>query len=265
MWLLFGSLIGAFLPDVFSVRYQFYDIFQIPQRIGGRCGLCQFIHCDALLLGPANFELRITIYWTSLETLVNSILILFNTSLPRNVGHKMLFLCVGFAVPSTAGSLLLDDVVRNWESIQSPLTKILTGFAFNQEVSADAIDHSLIPIEKTLRTLHFRNCFAQLEQLYIAHFTNHCFRIVTEWVVDVILLQVGMKCFSMRMTLDLLHELANTKVFCLFHNCMWQSRHSGVNVYFLALCEQTGWLSTHKSLRSCLICINVFVCVFVLV
>ena len=24
------------------------------------------------------------------------------------------------------------------------------------------------------------------------------------------------------MTLDLLHEFANTEVFCLFHNCMWQ-------------------------------------------
>ena len=54
---------------------------------------------------------------------MNSIKILFDTSLPRVVGHKMLFLCVGFAVPSTVGSLLLDDVVRDGESIQSPLTK----------------------------------------------------------------------------------------------------------------------------------------------
>ena len=42
--------------------------------------LCQLIHCDALLLGPANFELRITIYWISLETIVNSIKILFDTA-----------------------------------------------------------------------------------------------------------------------------------------------------------------------------------------
>ena len=28
----------------------------------------------------------------------------------------------------------------------------------------------------------------------------------------------------MRMTLDLLHEFANTEVFCLFHNCMLQSQ-----------------------------------------
>ena len=48
----------------------------------------------------------------------------------------------------------------------------------------------------------------------------------------------------MRMTLDLLHEFANTEVFCLFRNCMWQSRHSEVEVYFLALCEQTDGLFT---------------------
>ena len=101
-----------------------------------------------------------TIYWISLETIVNSIKILFDTSLSRAVGHEMLFLCVGFAVPSTVGSSLLDDVVRDGESIPSPLTKIFTGFAVNQEMSTSAIDHSLIPIEKTFRTLHFWNCFA---------------------------------------------------------------------------------------------------------
>ena len=40
------------------------------------------------------------------------------------------------------------------------------------------------------------------------------------------------------MTLDLLHDIANTEVFCLFHNCMWQSRHSEINGYFLALCQK---------------------------
>ena len=56
---------------------------------------------------------------------------------------------------------------------------------------------------------------SQLEQLYIAHFTNHRLRFVTEWVVGVILLQIGLKCVSMRMTLDLLHEFANAEVFLL--------------------------------------------------
>ena len=52
----------------------------------------------------------------------------------------------------------------------------------------------------------------------------------------------------MRMTLDLLHVFANTEVFCLFHNCVRQSRDSEVNVYVLALCEQTGWLFIKKNL-----------------
>ena len=75
--------------------------------------LCQFIHLDARLLSPANFELRITIYCISLETIVNSIKILFDTSLPRVEGQEMLFLCVSFAVPSTTRSSLSDDVVRD--------------------------------------------------------------------------------------------------------------------------------------------------------
>ena len=61
----------------------------------------------------------------------------------------------------------------------------------------------------------------------------------------------------MRVVLDLLYEFANTRVFGLFHNTMWQSRYSEVNVYFFALCEQTdglftfnGYLDLH--LRFCL-------------
>ena len=71
--------------------------------------LCQLVHLCALLLGPANFELRITIYWVPQETIVNSFVISFETSLPRVVGHIVLFLCHNFTVPSTMGSLLLDD------------------------------------------------------------------------------------------------------------------------------------------------------------
>ena len=112
----------------------------------GEIFLCQLVHLDALLLGPANFELRITIFWISLEAIVNSFKILFDTSLPRVVGHEMLFLCLGFAVPSTTRSHLSDDVVRDGENIQSPLTKHVTGFAFNQVMSTSATDPSLIPI-----------------------------------------------------------------------------------------------------------------------
>ena len=123
------------------------------------------------------FELRITIYWISLETILNSFKILFDTSLPRVVGHKMLFLCFGFAVPSTVGSPLLDEVVRNWESIQSSLVKIWAGFASNQGVHK--CNTSLLDSNKEGIL-----SIALLELLFAI------------WVVDVILLQVGLKCLS---------------------------------------------------------------------
>ena len=117
--------------------------------------------------------------------------------------------------------------------------------------------------------LPWRRRRALLELFRITRITLHCpFHESSlsnrHWMV--ILLQIGLKCFSMRMTLDLLHEFANTEVFCLFHNCMWQSRHSEVNVYFLALCEQIdGLSSSNKSHRSYLVCVYVFVCDFVLI
>ena len=48
-----------------------------------------------------------------MEAIVNSIIILFDTSPPRIVGQEMLFLCLNYAVPSTTRSPLFDDVVRD--------------------------------------------------------------------------------------------------------------------------------------------------------
>ena len=82
--------------------------------------LYQLIHFDALLLGPANFELLFTIYLVSKKTLVNSFVMFFLAvnyfapSFPRVVGHIVLFLCLSFAVPSTMRSLLLDYVVLGY-------------------------------------------------------------------------------------------------------------------------------------------------------
>ena len=51
------SFIGAFLPDLFSEIYQFFLISLVLLRgwAPGMVFLCQFIHPDALLLGPAFF------------------------------------------------------------------------------------------------------------------------------------------------------------------------------------------------------------------
>ena len=81
--------------------------------------------------------------------------------------------------------------------------KFLAGFAFNQ----GATDHfPLIP--NTER--HWDHCTSGIvshnsNNSTLPIFTNRCFGIVTKWVVDVILLQqIGLKCFSMRMTLALM-------------------------------------------------------------
>ena len=44
---------------------------------------------------------------------MNSFIILFDTSLPRIVGHIVFFLSFSFAVPSTMALPVLDDVVRD--------------------------------------------------------------------------------------------------------------------------------------------------------
>ena len=101
------------------------------------------------------------------------------------------------------------------KAFQSSLVKIMDGFTFFQKKSTKVTDPSLIPMKMAFRTLHLWNCFTELEQLYIAHVTNYHFWFFTKWVVSVVLLQFGLKCSSMKMTLDL-HEFANTKVFCFF-------------------------------------------------
>ena len=84
-------------------------------------------------------------------------------SLPRIPGFLVLFLFFSFSMSSTVTTPFLDHVVRDREFIQSQFVKLSSGFAFNQELSASAVDNSLIPTKKTVRTLYFRYSFAQLE------------------------------------------------------------------------------------------------------
>ena len=99
---------------------------------------------------------------------MNPFKFLFETSPSSIVGYEMLFLCFSSAVPSTSRSLILDNVVLDWESVQSPLIKMLTGFTFFQEMSTSAIDNSLIPIKKGILSI------AVLELFRIARTTPHC-------------------------------------------------------------------------------------------
>ena len=72
-------------------------------------------------------------------------------------------------------------------------------------------------------------------------------------------LWIGLKILAMRVTADLLHEFTNTRIFGLFHNCMWQSSPSKIGVHLLELCEQTGWLSTHYGSP-----LSISICIYVL-
>ena len=100
---------------------------------------------------------------------MNSFKILFDASLPRVAGHEMLFLCVGFAVPCTVGSLLLDDVVRDGERASS----------LNLLIFFDWIRVQLRDVHKCNRSLLDSNkegilSIALLELFRITRITLHC-------------------------------------------------------------------------------------------
>ena len=60
----------------------------------------------------------------------------------------------------------------------------------------------------------------------------------------------------MKVVLDLLHELTNTRIYGFFHNRMWQSRYSEVDVHLVKCWGWTDWLWVHNgSLRSIGICL----------
>ena len=67
LYVLLGSLMGVSSVNFCPICSLTYPVFLISLVLlrGWAVGvvfLCQFIHLDALLLGPANFELRITNY-----------------------------------------------------------------------------------------------------------------------------------------------------------------------------------------------------------
>ena len=150
VWKSDRRFIGAFLPELFSEIYQFVFYLSYSSEDGqsmwSSCAnLSTAMHFSSV---QPSFSCESRFFWISSETIVNSTKILFDASLPRVVGHEMLFLCISFVEPSTTRSPHPHDVVRDSENIQSPLVKILAGFIFSQEMSTSAIDHSLIPIKK---------------------------------------------------------------------------------------------------------------------
>ena len=108
--------------------------------------LCWFIvHRNARFFYPVIFELWITICWVCYETIVNSFKFLFETCPSIITDYEMLFLYFSSVVPNFSRSHLLDNVVPDWESVQSSLMimligfKMLIDFTFFQEMSTSGL------------------------------------------------------------------------------------------------------------------------------
>ena len=103
----------------------------------------------------------ITINWISEKSIVNTCNMLtlrvdfLTASLPRIPGLMVIFLFFGLAMSSTMSRSFLYHAVRDRECIQSKFVKLSSGYAVNQALSAIAVQNSLIPIKKTVRTLYF--------------------------------------------------------------------------------------------------------------
>ena len=112
--------------------------------------LCQFVHLDALLLGPANFELRITTYWISLEAIV------------KFIKKSFWYISSAHCGPRTAVSVPQFCIAKHhevapswWRSAGLREYPVAIG-----EKCGCAINNSLIPIKMVFWPLHFWNCFA---------------------------------------------------------------------------------------------------------
>ena len=162
------SFTGPFLPDLFRVRYHcpWYLFFSSGVETICMVFFRKFVQLLALLSCPSDCELWFTINWISEKSTVNTCKMFTlrvnfpAASLPRILGHMVLDVFFGFAMLRTMTTSFLYHAVRDRECIQSYFVKIFSGFAVNQALSASAVHTSSILLKKTVRTLHFWNCFA---------------------------------------------------------------------------------------------------------
>ena len=81
-------------------------------------------------------------------------------------------------------------------------------------------------------TLYFGSDLANLEVLHVSHAVDHFLRLLAEWIERVILLQVGLQRFPIRMRLELVNQLLDcflAGVILLLDGRMGQSLDPEVN------------------------------------
>ena len=72
-----------------------------------------------------------------------------------------------------------------------------------------------------MRALNFRRYFTHLEVLHVSHAADHVPRLFAEWVVRVILPQVGFQRLSIWMRFELVNQLFDCFLACVIFlvNC----------------------------------------------
>ena len=156
------SFIGVFLPDWFSEIYQFFwnrsNSSDDGQYESFSCANLSISMHVSSVQPIFSCESRKTVSRWKRSWIPSNF---FLRHLLRALrATKCFFSAFSFAVPSTTRSLLLDDVVLDWEGIQSPLVRISAGLILSQEMHTSAINDALIPVQKAFWALHFWNCFA---------------------------------------------------------------------------------------------------------
>ena len=261
------SRIGAFLPRFIQCEIPLsLGISWIPLWIDGTCDLP--VHLNALLLGPANYELRITI---GLGLFENDREFPCNVLLERQLFCAIFFHALKGIWSSFCSSVLpcrapwrthlLDHVVRERESIQFYETFFWIPL-FNQEVSASAVHNSLIPIKKTVRTIVLLVLSRTTRNnSTLPNFADHFLRICCRRCSaasrhEVFLDEYDVRSFS--------QTLEHGDVSASFTTACDIPGHSDVNVLF-PRAEWTNLLVAHSRVSPFLVwsASTFFVCVFV--
>ena len=153
-------------------------------------------------------------------------------------------------------SYLLNHVVWNWEKVRFFwMTPRFAALSFKRPACAS--DDAFTPVWKAFFALRLGISLEQSKQLHIAHVLNHFLGIHTERVVDCSVVDLVDEIIG-EVILDLLDKFTNTIVVSLFHNRMWQSTNSEVDVilvyhWLLVVCV-TNHGKQRFLLRSIMVC-----------
>ena len=126
----------------------------------GEIFLRVLVHLDADFFSSINAELRFTKYGIVLEAIVNPFKTFLDAALSQIIGKKIFSLFFSLPIKMAMRSHLLNDIVREWETILCPSEDTSTGLILSQEMPASAVNDALIPVKTAFFALHFGKCLA---------------------------------------------------------------------------------------------------------